>query len=285
MNTPPPPIPPDGFGPNPPPLLPVHSSKGHPLRWAIHLLLITAFPVVIGIAGAGRSQTQQPALGRGPLALIWISAVEVLIFAVVFGLAWLASRASASDLRWRWRGGFWTVPLGMAYSVALRLAVGIVVAIAATVLLAFHVTTVKGMQHFLMANRPDVGAIVDIHALHHNPFYFWLAVTVVSFGVGGFREELWRSAFLAGARGVWPAGFSSIPGQIAAAALAAVAFGVGHLAQGILAVCLTAVLGFGLGLIMIFHRSIWPAVIAHGTFDATSMALLPWVMQNLPHAG
>ncbi len=285
MSTPPPPIPPDGSQSNQPPLLPAHAPGASRLRWAIHLLLITAFPVVIGVAGAGRSQTQQPALGRGPLALMWISAVEVLIFGVVFGLAWLASRASASDLRWRWRRGFWTVPLGMAYSVALRLAVGIVVAFIATVLLALHVTTTNSMQHFLMANRPDVGAIVDIRALHQNPFYFWLAVTVVSFGVGGLREELWRSAFLAGTRGVWPERFSSTAGQIAAAALAAVAFGIGHLAQGVLAVGLTALLGFGLGLIMIFHRSIWPSVIAHGTFDATSMALLPWVMQNLPHAG
>jgi membrane protease YdiL (CAAX protease family) len=44
-------------------------------------------------------------------------------------------------------------------------------------------------------------------------------------------------------------------------------------------------LGLGLGLIMVFHRSIWPAVLAHGFFDATSMALIPWAMElmrNLP---
>jgi hypothetical protein len=32
---------------------------------------------------------------------------------------------------------------------------------------------------------------------------------------------------------------------------------------------------------MVLHRSIWPAVIAHGMFDATSMALLPWAMDHL----
>jgi len=37
----------------------------------------------------------------------------------------------------------------------------------------------------------------------------------------------------------------------------------------------------GLGLIMIFHGSIWPAVIAHGLFDATSMAMIPWVMAHI----
>jgi membrane protease YdiL (CAAX protease family) len=38
------------------------------------------------------------------------------------------------------------------------------------------------------------------------------------------------------------------------------------------------VLGIFLGLIMVYHRSIWPAVLAHGFFDATSMAVLPWAM-------
>jgi membrane protease YdiL (CAAX protease family) len=41
------------------------------------------------------------------------------------------------------------------------------------------------------------------------------------------------------------------------------------------------VLGFCLGLIMIFHRSIWPAVMAHGFFDATTFAILPWVKDLL----
>lgn len=44
---------------------------------------------------------------------------------------------------------------------------------------------------------------------------------------------------------------------------------------------MTAVLGFLLGMIMVLHQSIWPAVIAHGFFDATSMALLPWAMEKI----
>jgi membrane protease YdiL (CAAX protease family) len=31
----------------------------------------------------------------------------------------------------------------------------------------------------------------------------------------------------------------------------------------------------------VWHRSIWPAVIAHGMFDATTFALLPLAMQHL----
>jgi len=35
---------------------------------------------------------------------------------------------------------------------------------------------------------------------------------------------------------------------------------------------------------MVLHRSIWPAVIAHGAFDATTFALLPFIVDLLPHA-
>jgi membrane protease YdiL (CAAX protease family) len=41
-------------------------------------------------------------------------------------------------------------------------------------------------------------------------------------------------------------------------------------------------LGFLIGIIMVMHRSIWPAVIAHGLFDATSFAILPFLADRLP---
>ncbi len=68
-----------------------------------------------------------------------------------------------------------------------------------------------------------------------------------------------------------------------AVALAAIVFGCGHVPQGALAVALTGFLGFGLGLIMVLHKSIWPAVIAHGMFDATTFALLPFAIDQLKH--
>jgi len=50
--------------------------------------------------------------------------------------------------------------------------------------------------------------------------------------------------------------------------------------MGILAAAGAAVLGLLLGFIMVFHKSIWPAVIAHGLFDATTLAFLPWVLDK-----
>ena len=40
-------------------------------------------------------------------------------------------------------------------------------------------------------------------------------------------------------------------------------------------------LGIALGSILVFHRSTWMAVIAHGTFNATSFALIPMAMEAM----
>jgi membrane protease YdiL (CAAX protease family) len=222
-----------------------------------------------------------PALGHGAIGLLRICGIEMLVFGLFIGLAWLASRASTDDLLLRWRGGVWTIPLGLAYSIGLRLVVAFVIILLGLALIGLHLSSAQELQRFLTANRPDVEAIVDVSALRQDPVYFWLSLTLVSFVVAGLREELWRSTLLAALRRLWPGQFGSRTGQVVAVGLAAVVFGLGHLPQGPVAVGATAVLGFALGLIMVFHGSIWPAVLAHGFFDATSLALLPWAMNLL----
>jgi membrane protease YdiL (CAAX protease family) len=138
------------------------------------------------------------------------------------------------------------------------------------------------LQSFFQANRPKVEVLVDMHAMVEDPVYRWLNVVVVSFLVGGLREELWRSSFLAGLRALWPRTFESTRGGILAAGVAALFFGFGHLPQGWLTVGIITIVGFLLGVIMVLHRSIWPSVVAHGCFDAASMAMLAWVIQNVP---
>jgi membrane protease YdiL (CAAX protease family) len=212
-----------------------------------------------------------------------VCGIELLVFGIIFGLAWLASRASADDLRLRWRGHVLPVIFGVGYSVALRIGVGVLAAMVALFLVITRVMGQTQLTDFVTKNRPTVENMVDINALHDNPTYYWLTLTVVSFVVAGLREELWRSSFLAGMKMVWPRQFGSMTGQICAVFIAAVIFGVAHIAMGILAAVMAGLLGIGLGLIMVFHRSIWPAVIAHGCFDATSMALLPWAMELMRH--
>lgn len=259
-------------------------------RWRVHLLVIGAYPLALGLLGWGRGPVRGPALGSNARDLVWVCGFEMLVFGAVFGLAWLASRASREDLRWRWRGGPWIIPLSLGYSVLLRVAVAVIVLFLAlfvvAVLLLTRVASAASLQDFVTANRPDVGALVDISALGHDPLYFWLSVSLTSFLVAGFREELWRSAFLVGMGKLWPREFGARAGQLGAAAVGAVIFGLGHLAQGPLAVLVTGLLGFGLGVIMVLHRSIWPAVLAHGLFDATTFALLavlPGLLDKVPH--
>jgi membrane protease YdiL (CAAX protease family) len=253
-------------------------------RWWIHLSLISAYILLVEVFGREHSEAHAhiPALSHTVRGLLIVCTIELLVFALVLGLALVASRASRDDLLLRWRRGFWPVPLGVGYSIAIRLALFIIMMAAGIALIVTHVMTAQSLQEFVAANRPDVEAIVDISAMRQNPLYFWLVLTVVSFVVAGLREELWRSAFLAGLRALWPQHFGTRTGQITAVAIAAIVFGFGHLGMGLLAVLFAGLLGFGLGLIMVFHRSIWPAVIAHGMFDATSLALLPWIAEKLP---
>jgi membrane protease YdiL (CAAX protease family) len=275
--------PPDG----PPPLLelrPTGAVSINRRRWWIHLVLISVYILLVGVVGREHSQTRTriPALSHTVHGLLIVCAIELLFFALVLGLALVASRASRDDLLLRWRRGFWPVPLGIGYSVAIRFAIGILMMAAGVALIVTHVMTAQSFREFVMANRPDVESIVDISAMRQNPLYYWLTLTVVSFVVAGLREELWRSAFLAGLRALWPQHFGTRTGQIAAVVIAAIVFGFGHLGMGLIAVLFAGVIGLGLGLIMVFHRSIWPAVIAHGVFDATSLALLPWIAEKLP---
>jgi membrane protease YdiL (CAAX protease family) len=250
-------------------------------RWWIHLILIVAYLLLVGVNGWERREDHQPALAHTSGGLLLECAIGLLIFSFVFGLAVMTSRASRDDLWLRWRRGFWPVPLGIGYAVALRVAVGIIMAVLGIVLMVTHVMTPESLREFVTTNRPDVGTIVDVSAMREDPVYFWLALTLVSFVLGGLREELWRSAFLAGLRTLWPKYFGSHGGQIAAVAIVAIVFGLGHLRMGPIAALIAGLLGFGLGVIMVLHRSIWPAVIAHGMFDATSLALLPRVMEKL----
>jgi membrane protease YdiL (CAAX protease family) len=253
-------------------------------RWWIHLSLISGYILLVGVFGRVRREARVhfPVLSHTARGLLLVCAIELSGFALVLGLALVASRASRDDLLLRWRRGFWPVPLGIGYSVAIRLAIFILTLVASIALIVTHVMTPQSVQIFFAANRPEVETIVDISAMRENSLYFWLVLTVVSFVVAGLREELWRSAFLAGLRALWPQHFGTRTGQITAVLIAAAVFGFAHLGMGLIAVLLAGLIGLGLGLIMVFHRSIWPAVIAHGMFDATSLALLPWVAEKLP---
>jgi membrane protease YdiL (CAAX protease family) len=226
------------------------------------------------------SWPQGPALSGNVRGLLLVSAVELIVFSIFFGAACLISRASREDLMLRWRPGWWVLPLGVGYSIALRIGLVIIAAAVVIVLAATQTVTPEKVQQYVSANRPDVEALVSVPAMRTNPVYFWLTITLVSFVVAGIREEMWRAGTLAAMRAIWPRAFASSLGQCLAISLIAIAFGAMHLRMGVLAAVGAGVLGLLLGFIIIVHKSIWPAVIAHGLFDATTMALLPWWIEK-----
>jgi membrane protease YdiL (CAAX protease family) len=185
-------------------------------------------------------------------------------------LGWLASRASREQLLLSWRPGWSAIPLGIGYGLAIRVALLIVIVLPATGLISE-----ESLQQFFAKSRSDPKQFVDISWMRNTPGYFWLVVTIESFVVAGLREELWRSGTLAGMKALWPKTFGDRQGQIAAVALIAILFGLAHLRYGLIPAAIASLIGFALGIIMVVHRSIWPAVVAHGLYDATGFFVLP----------
>lgn len=253
-------------------------------RWYIHLLLIGGF-FIPGIAFSFRHVHQHAALTNNARGLLSVSGIHMAAFAAVFALGWLASRASLDQMYFRWRPGWLVLPLGIGYSIAIRIVVALVALSVVAILLLTHVVTQESLQHFKPTKYVDVEKLVDKTAMQSHGSYFWLTLTVVSFVVAGLREELWRAGTLAAMRVLWPRAFGTRAGEIVAVVIIALVFGGAHLGMGILAAAIAALLGILLGLIIIFHRSVWPAVLAHGFFDALSLALIPLVLQKLQHGG
>ena len=138
--------------PDVPPPFPEPVSK---LRWAIHLAIMAALPLVAGFGGLA-THRRGPAFTHSVQGLLTVCVYELLFFGIPFCFAWLASRATTDDLLLRWRPGWWVVPLGAVYSVAIRMAAGIVVGIAIVVIALVNKTSPAEMQNFALNHRPRV---------------------------------------------------------------------------------------------------------------------------------
>ena len=246
-------------------------------RWGLHLIVLAAYPITIGIAGAHMKPGSGPMLPSDPVQLVTGVAEQLSLFGVVCLLAWWASRASEDDLRLRWTSGLAPLSRGVLYGIGLQLGVMLI-----GIILRALVTVLGGHPETLEKLQPEYERLVDPAQLASKPILVLLNVTLVSFVMGGFSEELWRSGMLAGLAGVAPNLFRSPKGQVWAVCVAAISFGLGHLAQGWGGVVVTSILGAALGLIMIWHRTIWTAVFAHGVFDAASFLLIYFVAKYYP---
>lgn len=269
-SAPPPPVPPAAIEP-----ADVSGLRVSRARWWVHLLLLAAYPLVLGAVGFIQTRAStQPMLPRDSAGLLFVAAFELVLFGVVFGVAWSCSRVSSAQLHLPWRGGLWPILRGFGYAIGLRLLIAMILFFVIVIALLFGLVDLPSLQSIMEENGPKVEKLVDPDALAADPIYLTLNLTLISFVVAGLREELWRAGVIAGLIALFPKRFSSVPGRVAAVTIAAIIFGIGHLPQGMMAVGMIGILGFGLGLILVFHRSLWDAVLAHGFFNAASFGMM-----------
>lgn len=247
-------------------------------RWILHLLLLAAYPVVLGILGAMNRSDSGPMLPTRIKPLLYALSLDFVVFAAVFVLALFASRARVNELFLKWRGQLQPISRGFVYAVALRFALFVLMfALAAIAYLASG-----GHAGLAEQLRPETEQVVDAHALIKSPAYLLVNLTLVSFLFAGFREELWRAGMLAGFNALLPGGLSRLRNRWLAVGVSAIAFGLGHMPQGWGGVLMTGALGVGLGMIMLRHLSIWEAVMAHGFFNATTFLMLYGMVKFRP---
>ncbi|MSU32768.1 MAG: CPBP family intramembrane metalloprotease [Pedosphaera sp.] len=288
-----------------PPLL----NEGPPLaeqpyrpRWRswVFLIVVGFYPLLISLLGSivdSGQESRKAALPSDVWGLTLASLQNFGIFAALFATASFFGRPTRAELFWapmRWidwlRGLLWSV--GVRLIILVLLLAVLMPIIAAQMILRGNTgpEASKQVEAQMQEYRPKVEALVDLQALA-NPLYLLVACTLLSFITAGLREELWRSGFMAAVTDLLPDSWKDTrlrkPSETAlkhwfrrgrskgvAVGLASIIFGLGHLLQGPGAVVLTGVVGLILGLVMLGHRSLWTAVIAHGFFDTTTFFLL-----------
>ena len=250
-------------------------------RWWVHLALFAACPLVAVVRPAvAEGSAAQPLLPSTVSGLLEASFVNMAAFGIVVALAWLFSRATSGDLLLAWRGGIRPIFLGAAYSVLLRVVLFVLVM---TVMVGWIMA--RGPAEAQAAAeklRPETSNLIASSALTGNPVYLALCLTLISFVVAGLREEVWRVGMMAGILKILEPRLTGRPAEVVAVFVSSALFGLAHLTQGWGGVLLTGVLGLGFGLMMVFHRSVWEAVFAHGFFDATTFVAIFLIAKYLP---
>lgn len=258
----------------------VHSANAIPekpkglWRWFIALLIIGSYPLLpLFLHSSGREHAG-PALPDSIPALFVFCGIQLAIFGAYWVLAWFFARPNQEQVGWRWDGQFQPVGWGLVYFLVLRFAP--VVLIIGFALVAVMVgVDLKQLAQQIQQHKPDTDALVSAGKLGSDPLYLFVLTTFVAFVVAGLREELWRAFTLSALKRVLPDSWTPQTQRILAVGVTSVLFGAGHIVQGPIAMVLTAFLGIILGSVILIHRSIWPAVIAHGLFDASTFLILP----------
>ncbi len=257
------------------PPLPLLKNRVARWRWWVSLAILILLPLAASILSAqqvSKSPAPAPLLPKSVLGLLIFCALNLVEFGVVWTLAWAFSRANRDQLFLRWRG-FKSVLWGVGYSLLMRFGL-VLVAILVVMVLAMLGFDSKAMMETMKASGDNVQKLFAPIFTGRDPLHKFLIIGLISFVAAGLREELWRAATLAAMIHLAPRNWSQATKNGVALGLSSALFGLGHLYQGATGVVGTGILGVALGAIMLRHKSVWPAIIAHGCFDAVSFAAL-----------
>ncbi len=254
-------------------LPPSPGRRGKGARWRrpLALLMLTLYVVTPAILAASSGPRREaPQLPRAVGGLLAAAGLETVLFCVWFGLAWWLGKPSRRDLQWCGGPSERNLLVGLGAAAAIWMAL----AAALSVVVTFAAVVLHAGPDTLASLRPRVENVVDLAILRANPVYFGLLLTVVSFGLGGLREELWRAAMFAASTALWPSATKSRTGEWCMVVAVAILFGIGHWAQGPGGMFATGLLGVAFGAVLRRRRSLWEAAFAHGFFDAANFVLL-----------
>lgn len=270
-----------------PPLPAVQLDKSHsenaPLsarsiarwRWWVALILVGSFPVLAALSSTrrvGHDSQGEATLPKSVEGLLIVGGLQFGFILLLFGLSWLFSRATKDELWLRWRTGIAPVWQGVLYSIGLRVLSALPLIAIAMVLLRLGFSEHE-LKAWMQGNKPQTEGIGD-SVRAGTLLYKATMLTFFSFIVAGLGEELWRGATMRGLLEIAPRTLSPLAKNVIVVIVSSVVFGVGHLYQGVIGVLVTTVLGLALGALTLHHRSIWPSVIAHGCFDATTFLMV-----------
>jgi membrane protease YdiL (CAAX protease family) len=248
-------------------------------RWWVATILIGSSPLLASLMGGARRSTEGPMLPKTVLGLLIFCAIQMAAFGVVWGIAWLFARPNRDELRMRLHNIWKAIGWGVIYSVGMRLAIALI-AIYALVVLSLLGFDAKELTKLAQQSGEGAQKAFAPAMANTSLVYKFLMISLVSFVVAGLREELWRTFTLTGLQKICPQNWSVTQKNGVALVVSSVFFGLGHVYQGVTGVVLTTFLGLVLGGVVLRHKSIWPAVIAHGCFDAVSFIALALVLKK-----
>jgi membrane protease YdiL (CAAX protease family) len=235
-------------------------SRRRAFCYVAFLSAYPVFPLVVGMVRPLRTPRLPPTVS----GLVDLIVLEMAVFAAWVSAGWVLGRPTRDELLAKCRGGQRAIARGLVEGLGIWIGV--------SVLLGGAAHLIAGGLHLgaaaVEALRPHAERIVPVEVLRNNPAYLLVTTTLVSFGLAGLREELWRSALLHGLHALLPRSVQSPSAALVPVCASACLFGLGHWPQGVGGVLMTTALGVAFGLILVRHRSLWEAVVAHGAFDA-----------------